>query len=118
MGNLIGKNVNEVDQVPNIVSVDKVTPVRICEVNERRTKLRVTLPDSAVAMRVIIAPTSALALALKGEPIQQQFPSNDNPYLPQVAFDTDSSSQGEKWAVLDPASLPATVDITVNEYIG
>ena len=114
----IGTNENNVDHVPSLVTINDAAPVKLCDVNDRRMTLRVSLPCTNDTICVVVAPTSQDAADLKGETLYQNFIGADNPYKPEVVFDVNTSAQGEKWAILDIVSDPASLELSVNEYIG
>jgi len=116
----INTNINEVNQSSDIVTVTATGAILILAANARRTKISLTLPLNTLILSVIISATEAEANALKGEPIGQDFSANDNRFVPRVTFDTDSDSQGEKWAIVDSslAGSQTSIDLNMNEYIG
>jgi len=111
----IGKNINETAQQSKLFPATGVA-TKLVDFSEKRLKLRVEIPCNNLSMCVVVAATEAEANANAGEPIGQDFSSNDNRFIPEVVFDVDSASQGEKWVKVITGTSP--ISLYVNEYTG
>lgn len=116
----IGQNTAQTVQVSKKVTINDVGAVKIVDADTRRTAISIELPLNGSVMSAVISESESQANALLGEPIGQDFTGNDNRYIPEIHFTTDTSSQGEKWAFIDSSILASltTFDIFVIEYIG
>lgn len=115
----IGSRVNQAGMQSTLVDINDTTPVIICAANSSRIQLRIALPCTSDAVCVVIARSEQDAADLKGEGLEKNFLGNTSSETPGVTFDANSDSQGEKWAILNAdLSVPETLELSVNEYIG